>query len=174
MENIIAIVRGANMNPSIPQCKNCWKWGHLAVVCQIQGSKYAKCNGPHLTDNHHDFTWCCKANNKLNSSRLETKKSEPYPHLFKYLNCKSSYIADSVECLFWKHCFNKEWHSKEYTKLWETRKTLIHSNVNDSTIWFWTNWKYFHKMFKRITSSLTQSLKLIKTSTSYSSKNHCG
>ena len=162
------------MNPDISQCKNCWKWGHLAGVCRIQDLKCAKYNGPYLTDNHHNFTWCCKANNKLNSPRLETKKSEPCPHLFKCLNCKSSHVADSIECLFWKHCFNKKWYSKEYTKLWEARRTLIHSNVNDSTIWFWTNWKYFHKMFKRITSSLTQSLKLIKTSTSYSSKSHCG
>ena len=173
MGNVITNVRDANMNPSIPQCKNCWKWKHSAVVCWIQGSKYAKCNGPHLTDNHHDFIWCYKANNKLNSPRLETKKSKPCPYLFKCLNYKSSYVADSVECLFWKHCFNKEWHSKEYTKLQETKRTLIHSNVNNFTIWFWMNWKYFHKMFKRITSLLTQSLKLIKTLTSYSSKSHC-
>ena len=27
--NVITTVRGANMNPDVPQCKNCWKWGHL-------------------------------------------------------------------------------------------------------------------------------------------------
>ena len=172
--NVITTVRGTNMNPGVPQCKKCWKWGHLAGIYWIQGSKCAKCNGPHLTDNHHDFTWCCKANDKLNPPRLETKKGEPCPHLFKCLNCKGSYVADSVECLFWKHCFNKEWHSKEYANLWEARRISIHSNMNDSTIWFWANWKYFHKTFKRTTSSLTQFLKLIKTSTSYSSKSHCG
>ena len=26
--NYIATIRGANMNPGVPQCKNCWKWGH--------------------------------------------------------------------------------------------------------------------------------------------------
>ena len=173
MGNVIATVRGTNMNPGIPQCKNCWKWGHLAGVCQIQGSKCTKFNGPHLTDNHHDFAWCCKANDKLNPPRLETKKSEPCSHSFKCLNCKGPHVADSVECPFWKHRFNKEWHSKEYTKLREARRTSIHSNMNDSTIWFWTNWKYFYKTFKRTTSSLIWSLKLIKTLTSYSSKSHC-
>jgi len=31
--NVIATVRGANMNPGIPQCKKCWKRGHSAEVC---------------------------------------------------------------------------------------------------------------------------------------------
>ena len=106
--NIIAIVRGTNMNPDVSQCKNCWKWGHSAGVCQIQDSKCAKCNKPHLTDNHYDFAWCCKANDKLNPPRLKTKKSEPCPHLFKCLNCKGSHVANSIECPFWKHHFNKE------------------------------------------------------------------
>jgi len=25
IENYIATIRGANMNPGVPQCKNCWK-----------------------------------------------------------------------------------------------------------------------------------------------------
>ena len=33
--NFITIVHGANMNPGILQCKNCWKWGHTAGVCHI-------------------------------------------------------------------------------------------------------------------------------------------
>ena len=97
------MVRGTNMNSNISQCKNCWKWGHLAGVCHIQGSKCAKCNGPHLTDNHCDFAWCCKANNKVNLPKLETKKDKPCPHMFKCFNCKGSHLADSVDCLFWKH-----------------------------------------------------------------------
>ena len=132
--NVITTVRGANMNPNIPQYKKCWKWGHSTGVCRIQGSKCAKCNGPHLTDNYHDFAWYCKANNKLNPPRLETKKGKPCSHSFKCLNCKGSHVANSVECPFWKHYFNKEWHSKKYTKLQKARRTSIHSNVNDSAI----------------------------------------
>ena len=64
------------------------------------------------------FTWCCKANEKTNPPKLETKKGEPCPHSFKCLNCKGKYQANLYECSFWKHCFNKEWHSKEYVKIW--------------------------------------------------------
>ena len=106
--NIIVTVRGANMNLGVSQCKNCWKWSHIAGVCHIQGSKYAKCNGPHLTEHHRDFAWCCKANNKINPPKLETKKSKLCPHLFKCLNCKGSHLANSNDCLFWKHRFNKK------------------------------------------------------------------
>ena len=31
----IATIRGANMNPGILQCKNCWKWGHATFSCRI-------------------------------------------------------------------------------------------------------------------------------------------
>ena len=53
--SVIVMVRGTNINPGIPQCKNCWKWGHSAGVCHIQGSKCIKCNGPHMTEHHHEF-----------------------------------------------------------------------------------------------------------------------
>ena len=106
--SFIATVRGANMNPGVLQCKNCWKWGHTAGVCCIQGAKCVKCNGSHLSINHHHFAWCCKANDKLNPPRLETKKGELCPHSFKCLNCKGDHQADSIECPFWKHRFNKE------------------------------------------------------------------
>ena len=33
--NYIAMIRGANMNPGVPQCKNCWKWGHSTFSCRI-------------------------------------------------------------------------------------------------------------------------------------------
>ena len=51
----IAMVRMANVNPSIPQCKNCWKWGHSTFSYRIQGSKYIKYNRPHKLENHHKF-----------------------------------------------------------------------------------------------------------------------
>ena len=35
MGNNIATIRGANMNPGVPQCKNCWKWGHSTFMCRI-------------------------------------------------------------------------------------------------------------------------------------------
>jgi len=106
--DFIATICGANINPRVPQCKNCWKWGHTAGVCRIQGSKCIKCNGPHLSIHYRQFVWCCKANNKTNPPRLETKKEELCPHSFKCSNCKGEHQANSTDCLFWKHRFNKE------------------------------------------------------------------
>ena len=56
----IATIQGVNMNPGVPQCKNRWKWGHTTFLCRIQGSKCIKCNGPHKSENHREFGWCCK------------------------------------------------------------------------------------------------------------------
>ena len=120
------------MNPGISQCKNCWKWNHSARVCRIQGSKCAKYNGPHLMDNHQEFAWCCKANSKVNPPRLEMQKGKPCSHSFKYFNCKGPHTTNSVECPFWKHCFNKEWHTKEYAHLWEARRESICSNLSEA------------------------------------------
>jgi len=78
--NFIATIRGANMNPGVPLCKNCWKWGHATFSCRIQGTRCVKCNGPHKSEHHREFGWCCKANDKTNPPRLETKKGEPCPH----------------------------------------------------------------------------------------------
>ena len=83
----IATIWGANMNLGILQCKNCWKWGHATFSCRVQGSKCVKCNGPHKSENHREFGWCCKANNKINPPRLEMKKGDPCPHTFKCSNC---------------------------------------------------------------------------------------
>jgi len=87
----IATICGANMNPGMPQCKNCWRWSHATFSCRIQESKYIKYNGPHKSENHHEFGWCCKVNKKLNPPRLETKRGEPCPHSFKCSNCRGDH-----------------------------------------------------------------------------------
>ena len=117
----IATVRGANMNPGVPQCKNCWKWCHVTFSCRIQGSKCVKCNGLHKSKNHREFRWCCKANEKTNPSHLETKKGEPFPHSFKCSNCRGDHQANSNQCPFWRHHFNREWQQKKYTEICENR-----------------------------------------------------
>ena len=91
VEQYITTIWRANMNPGIPQCKNCWKWDHMTFSCRIQGSKYVKCNSPHKSENHHNFGWCYKANTKINPLRLEIKKGEPCPYSFKYLNCHGNH-----------------------------------------------------------------------------------
>ena len=126
----IVTIRGVNMNPGIPQCKNCWRWGHTTLSYHIQGSKCIKCNGPHKSKNHHQFGWCCKVNGKTNPLRLETKKSEPCPHFFKCSNCHGDHQADSNLCLFQKNRFYCEWHIKKYNKICENRSNSICSIVN--------------------------------------------
>ena len=76
----IVTIQEANMNLGIPQCKNCWKWGHVTFLCRIQGAKCIKYNSPYKSENHHKFGWCCKVNKKTNPPRLEIKKGKPYPH----------------------------------------------------------------------------------------------
>ena len=126
----IVTIRGANMNPGVPQCKNCWKWDHATFSCKIQGSKCVKCNGPHKSENHCKFRWCCKANDKINPPRLETKKEELCPHSFKCSNCREDHQADSNQCPFWRHRFNREWQQKKYAKICENRSKSFHSEVN--------------------------------------------
>ena len=100
IRSYIATICKANMKLRVPQCKNCWKWGHIAGICRTQGAKCVKCNGSHLTTHYHHFSWYCKANDKINPPRLETKKGKPCPHTFKYINYKGNHQADSNECLF--------------------------------------------------------------------------
>ena len=128
--NFIATIRGANMNPGVPLCKNCWKWGHTTMSCRIQGAKCMKCNSSHKSEHHREFGWYCKANNKTNPPRLETKKGESCPHSFKCSNCKGDHQANSVHCPFWRHRFNREWHVKKYTEICENRLKSLHSDVN--------------------------------------------
>ena len=158
--NFIVTIRGANMNPGVPWCKNCWKWGHTTFSCKIQGAKCIKCNGLHKSEHHWEFGWCCKANPKINPLRLETKKGEPCPHSFKCPNCHGDHQADSNLCLFWRHRFNKEWHLKKYAEIYVNRSKSICSEANDSSPqWSSKISRSIHKMFERTLSLLIPSLK---------------
>ena len=130
VERHIATIQGTNMNLGVPQCKNCWKWGHMTFLCKIQESKCIKCNGPYKSENHCKFGWCCKANNKINPPRLETKKEELCPYSFKCSNCQGDYQADSNQCPFWRHRFNRKWQQKKYAEIHDNRSKSIHSEVN--------------------------------------------
>jgi len=130
VSSYIATIWGANMNPGILQCKNCWKWGHATFSCRVQGSKCIKCNGLHKSEHHWEFGWCCKMNAKTNPPRLETKKEEPCLHTFKCSNCRGDHQADSNQCPFWRHRFNREWHQRKYAEIRENRSKSIRSEGN--------------------------------------------
>ena len=149
------------MNLGVSQCKNCWKWGYSMFSCRIQGSKYIKCNSSHKLENHCEFGWCCKVNEKSNPPRLEMKKGESCPHMFKYLNCQGDYQADSNLCPFWRHRFNKEWQQKKYTKIHENRIKSICSLVRGKPQqWLYETSGSFHKTSRKTHSLSTLFLKL--------------
>ena len=67
--NYITTIKGTNMNPGVPQYKNCQRQSHTTVSCRIQGARYIKCSSPHKTEHYHQFGktgWCYKANDKVN------------------------------------------------------------------------------------------------------------
>jgi len=51
----ITTIKATNMNPGVPQCYNCWKWGHSTFSCCAHGSRCQKCNGPHKLEHHRDL-----------------------------------------------------------------------------------------------------------------------
>ena len=113
IKSYITTVRGANINSSISECKNCWKWRHTMFLCRIQGAKCIKCNSLYKSKYHCHFTWYCKANEKSNPSRLETKNEESCPYSFKCSNCHSKHQANFNLYPFWKYCLNHKWYNKK-------------------------------------------------------------
>jgi len=142
----IATIRGTTMNPGVPQCHNCWKWGHITFTCKAHGTKCQKYGGPHKLEHHRDMAWCCKPNSKTNPPRLEPKKGELCPHEFRCINCKGDHQADDPICLFWKHCFNKEWHTKKAQELREIRANSIRSAVSGNKSWILSPSESSHRM----------------------------
>jgi len=112
-------------------------------------------NSSHKTKYHCHFIWCCKANFKINLSRLETKQNELCSHIYKYSNCKDDHQADSNQCLFWKHCFNREWYSKKYKELHKSGRQSIYLDVNSSQAWLWRKSRSSLKTFERTSLSST-------------------
>jgi len=33
IKNHSNMIHGTNMNPQVPHCKNCWKWGYTTFAC---------------------------------------------------------------------------------------------------------------------------------------------
>ena len=137
IDSHIATICSTNINPSVPQCKNCWKWGHTIFAYHIYRAKCLKSNKPYKLENHRNMVWYCdKANFKTNLSRFETCL-----YLFKCIKCKINYQADSYNCLFWKYRFNHDWYSKKSQKLWKIRANLIYSSVKTMNL---KNWHHIY------------------------------
>ena len=111
----IATIKDTNMNPGVPQCKNCWKWRHLTLSCCSHISRCTKCYGAHTTEHHREKAWCCIENKKANQAA--TKEGELCPHIFKCMNCKRDHQADSYSCPYWCNHFNRNWYSRKQQEL---------------------------------------------------------
>jgi len=111
--------------------------------------KCVKCNGLHKVKYHQNFAWYCKANSKTNPPYLEIKQEEFCSYSFKCLNYKGDHQANSNMCSFWKHYFNKEWHTKKYQKFLKTKKQSIHSAMSIIQAYLLEVSKYSCKMFER-------------------------
>ena len=116
------------MHPGVAQCRNCWRWGHPTHACRAQSTKCQKCGSSHRVENHRLLAWCCKANTKSNPPREATAAGVPCPHTFKCLNYRGDHAADNNECLFWRHCFDKQWHSNKAAEARSGRAN--HSTIN--------------------------------------------
>jgi len=51
-------------------------------------------------------------------------------YTFKCSNCRGDHQADSNQCPFWRHRFNREWHQRKYTEICENRSKSICSEMN--------------------------------------------
>ena len=105
------------MNPGIPQCKNCWKWGHSTLSCRSHISRCTKCYRAHDTKHYREKAWCCMENKKANHAA--TNVGESCPHVFKCVNCKGDHQADSYSCPYWRNQFNKDWHGRKQQELFQ-------------------------------------------------------
>ena len=97
----ITTIRGTNTNSGIPQCKNCWKWGHSILSSCSHISRCAKCYGAHDSNHHREKAWCCMKNKKANC--VATIVGEPCPYVFKCINCKGDHQVDSYSCPYWRN-----------------------------------------------------------------------
>ena len=117
---------------------------------------YKKCNRLHKLEHYCHFAWCCKANFKINSPCLKTKQGEPCSHSFKYINCKGNHQADSNSCPLWHRRFNKEWHTKKYQELCDSKAQSFHSVMNSSKQWLSKILRYSCKTCRKTASLSTQ------------------
>ena len=78
IRHFITTIYSTNINLSIPQYKNYWKWDHLTFRYQLYMFWYIKCMRPHKSEHHKELVWCYQKNTRVNPLRFTTKKDKPY------------------------------------------------------------------------------------------------
>ena len=72
----ITTIRGTNMNPGVPQYRNCWKWGHTTFAYRVHRVRCPKYSGPYKFEHYYDMAWCCRADPKANPPLAGDKAKE--------------------------------------------------------------------------------------------------
>jgi len=68
---------------------------------------------------------------KLNLPDLKLRKENPIL-IYLSVSTKGDHHADSYDCSFWEHRFNREWHIKKSQELREIRTNLICLTIDRS------------------------------------------
>ncbi|KXN83549.1 hypothetical protein AN958_01241, partial [Leucoagaricus sp. SymC.cos] len=108
-------VMEASANPGVSLCQCCWHWGHSSQTCHQKMPQCPLCAEPHYCNTHHVFTSCCKGN--ACQGVPPTPTGQPCPHPPCCLNCHQAHTADSRQCPFWHHWFNKDWIHHKYQEV---------------------------------------------------------
>ncbi|KXN87147.1 hypothetical protein AN958_09144 [Leucoagaricus sp. SymC.cos] len=105
----------ANANPGSSLCQCCWQWGHSSQTCKQKMPRCPLCAEPHYHNAHRAFASCCKGN--ACQCILPTPTGQPCPHPPHCLNCHQAHTANSRQCPFWHHWFDKDWIHLKYQEV---------------------------------------------------------
>ncbi|KAL7283508.1 hypothetical protein ACG7TL_002941 [Trametes sanguinea] len=88
----------------LPQCANCWTWGHTAKRCHHPYVVCARCGGPHPARFHHGKAACCKTDPNFGKPGFQC------PHPPWCCNCGGPHFAnDRQRCPFAQNRADASW-----------------------------------------------------------------
>ncbi|KAI9057934.1 hypothetical protein FKP32DRAFT_1545592, partial [Trametes sanguinea] len=88
----------------VPQCANCWTWGHPVVSCNYPNAICARCGGPHPASLHNKKAACCRDAPGFGTDDFRC------PHPPRCCNCDGPhYASDRRACPFFAHRADAAW-----------------------------------------------------------------
>ncbi|KAI0945351.1 hypothetical protein AcW1_001593 [Taiwanofungus camphoratus] len=95
---------------AVPLCLRCWRWGHIAPLCQSTHECCVKCGEPHILALHEEKASCCA---QRRAAMSVTTIACPPEHA-SCPNCGKSgddgHQADSPKCQWAKKRRDQQWH----------------------------------------------------------------
>ncbi|THH18738.1 hypothetical protein EUX98_g8905 [Antrodiella citrinella] len=125
-------------NPHVPQCQNCFCWGHLAYTCKKVPvcSFCGRCG--HKIEDHNVMASCCSATNTKDKALPPaefcdaTTSCGPRCH-----NCGEPHAATARICDFFKKRTNSGWHGENrsaYDKGFDPKAKKVRGSKPDDPI----------------------------------------